>query len=647
MKPAIFFEHIHRWHFPFIWLYASMLGWRVMCKNIGPSAEGSQWLKRLETEGKLERAAFKRPLYVGQEPSTDTALLFVEKFADAIFARNRHVAAMRRLFGSDDIELAYRQALIERLSRYFYALQMVDRLRDDTRGQIAFVPRTLDAALSCAMGQQLLRALAPQLIVPEEIRMPFWLNAAAAGIALKNRFFGLAALFYLLLTSFPRGLFADARQARRQFDLAVAIVSPRREFTDSSRSLGFLLRGHLLAGARAVFVPLSPLTPAQRQFVRDRGYVLADDGAMLYGDWWKLLMAAASAHPWLEDWVLLATARLARAYVFSVGLLHQYKFSAFVTYADFSIAHFGRNILLRQAGITTWYYTDSANMGNWTTTSLDAQSLTHPYWCYLYYDHFAIWNERLLRYMRAHRQRVGQYHVVGCLWAEHLAQLREAGPRSAYWNALRSAGYRDGHRLVVVFDSWFDPDGLNTADDLVQFADDLTRWLDERDDVFMVLKEKNPPAQMARMFGSQVCSRIYAAHQRLANHPRGCVFGDTHNTSELAAIAEAVVSFPFTSVTYEALCAGIKSVYYDPAGKFRETYYDQFPGLVLHGYGELRNGLNKLLEQSSHEFLGPVARSEPSPRDLCLRKDAISQFQGLLKGALDGNAESFRAFVTK
>ena len=239
-----------------------------------------------------------------------------------------------------------------------------------------------------------------------------------------------------------------------------------------------------------------------------------------------------------------------------------------------------------------------------------------------------------MRYMQEHRQRIGQYHVVGCLWAERISQLRRSVSESKYWVDLEKAGYKTGQKLVVVFDSWFHPDGMNVAEDLVRFADDIRIWLDERTDVFLVLKEKNHPYAMMKMFNRQSCERIYDSHRRLAAHPRVVVFGDVHDALELSSLANLVVSFPFTSITYESLCSGMKAVYYDPAEKMRGTYYDQFPGLILHGYHELRQGLNLLLVQTENEFVSRIAQAAPRSTELFLGDGAMTRFRELLSQSL-------------
>ena len=133
---------------------------RLTYKNLDSYSDDSAWINRLKARGKLEYIKFNRPLLLGQEPSTDMALAFVESAAEQLMGGNEHLKAMSRLFGSEDIWLAYRRSLVELISQYFYVAQIVERLRDHISGPVQIVPNRVETAWACWVGGQLVRALA-------------------------------------------------------------------------------------------------------------------------------------------------------------------------------------------------------------------------------------------------------------------------------------------------------------------------------------------------------------------------------------------------------------------------------------------------------------------------------------------------------
>ena len=641
MPRTVFFEEIKAGHRLPISCYVR-LGWRVLFKNVGKNYDGSAWLKRLEDTGRIERVIFAKPLYYGQEPSTDMAITAVRGVGHRVL-RESLVRFIGRLYQSEDAGMAFEKILIDILGQYYYCVQMVERLAELGHTDVRFVPKdhnfnaTLNAAWCYWVGSKIAAKIAGA--AGTDPLMPLGTRALVAVYALRSWLVALMRIGYNWLYGVQcllRGWFGIADE-RRRYDLGVMIIAPERELRDGVRSAGFLTRDPSLQGIRSVYIPHICINDSIRKQYEDRGLEVAAwperlnirESIRLFSAW--LLWVP----PLVCFWQLEVVAHLMRHYIRWQSFISAYELASLVSYTDFSYGHIARNILLHQCGIETWYYSESVNMGKYVTEPKYDSALSFPFWCHLYYRHMIIPNDRIVRYFEAHPNRIGNYHVVGSIWAHDLVRLRTVADRSDYWPLLRANGYCDDQQLVVLFDSWFHPDGVNSPDDIVQFAADFAEIVDS-EDLFIVLKQKNPRRSMYGLFNEAECDAVYVAHDLLASMPNGCVLDHTHDASGIAALADLVISFPFTSASYECLCAGIKSVYYDPAAKFRGTYYDQFEGFVIHGRDELNARLRPLIAESDAEFFHRFYNGGIRKTEMNLRSDGLDSFRRLLRDSLAG-----------
>ena len=101
--------------------------------------------------------------------------------------------------------------------------------------------------------------------------------------------------------------------------------------------------------------------------------------------------------------------------------------------------------------------------------------------------------------------------------------------------------------------------------------------------------------------------------------------------AEVIAASDLVISYPFTSTTFEAVSVRRKGIYYDPTSKFRGTYLDGMPRMVCHGYGELLEEARRLLfevdDSSYQQYLESFAEEYLDP---FLDGKGIARFRDLL-----------------
>jgi polysaccharide biosynthesis PFTS motif protein len=312
-----------------------------------------------------------------------------------------------------------------------------------------------------------------------------------------------------------------------------------------------------------------------------------------------------------------------------------FRIGKFVTYADQTVDHIGRNIVLKQHGTSVWQYLDGQNTSE-AMPAVDGRPWRSDLWGYLYYDVMVCWDEPFVEYYRRHHQRVGRYIAVGCLWSEHVRLIREGVMPSAVAEQLLARGGTPGQKLVSVFPTWYHVDGVTAPEDGLEFVRGIEKLVAELPDVFVVLKEKHRRWYFAGdpVWGGEEVLAIYQAYEELERHPRFWLPGHAADTSGIVAVSDLVISFPFTSVTVEALGAGVRGLYFDPRDKYRGGSYERVPGLVAHGYHELKARVEHLLYcTTDEEYRRYLDTHVKGYKDPFLDAMALKRFRSLLIGA--------------
>jgi polysaccharide biosynthesis PFTS motif protein len=181
-------------------------------------------------------------------------------------------------------------------------------------------------------------------------------------------------------------------------------------------------------------------------------------------------------------------------------------------------------------------------------------------------------------------------------------------------------------KLFAAFDVNVHDDTVVPIQQGIEFVRGLLRLLEDNEDFFIILKKKYPAEKYAQ--SSMQYNDTLTSYHKLEKHPR--CYSMTQqwaSTSEIIAISDLVISLTFTSLTIEALCIRKKAIYYDPLDCFRDTYYDTVPGLVCHGYDELKNRVNALLKMPKDEYNSYLDRYVKGELEHYLDGMAITRFR--------------------
>lgn len=593
---ALVFERISPSGMPLLRLWLA-LGRPVYALSASDALKADPALEALRREGLVRELKLERRghyLYEGHA----LALENVDKLYAAAWAGHPLVERLCALYGSREIERSFKKELNAKLSDYYSVRWTIKTAAALLGGEpFVYVPSSTDgvhflsgAAGHGAMARRLRAAGCDPLDVPASLS-PAWLRLWDRLLALRERADAAARGFGALAWLALRSLGGRRAQAPAEARIGINVVAPRRQFANAVQDVGFLVDGDAIEAADALVVSGLPLPEPHRLALDRKGLRWIDDLKRRLSP-----AAAAAALPAALRGALAAlagdpllgrtAALLAYQHAKWSGVLEKTKLRHFISYCDMmDLQTIPRNILMRRAGVQTWFYLDSSHvMCYYASAERPLGMMVHKAFSYMLYDHFVSWSKELTDFYVRHRGSFGAVHEVGCLWAEHLAAAASGG------GALRGRldAVRAGRKVVAVFDSTYNDESMTTYVDGAAFAAGILELAASSPDVLVVLKEKTAHARFPD-------ARARAAYERLARHERVLILAPEESPSELMAAADAVVSFPFTSTTFEALAAGRKALWFDATDKFRGTFFDAVPGLVCHDTESLKRRCAELL----------------------------------------------------
>lgn len=623
----------------------------VVYRRMHPACESDRRLHTWHAEGCIRSVQFEPPLYLNDNRSGNQAFACIEPVFQEHVARSPLVRSIVELFNDEALEAAFKKRFLLQLTQYFYDALLLQRIGQVFHNveQVIVLPAPLHRAVAFEECRRLVGSLQP--VAGPRWVSPWWVSLLGALVAWGEKLLlvGYAALG--LVSGIAQWIMGwGDRRPPQDYRFAVAMINQDREMTNPVRPVEFLADGECIRREELVFVPVGRITRSARRTLARRGLHVA---RRLTPISWDLVYRIGSAvrtvlvRAWgAPNWTVLVAAAAVMDYGRWVGFTQRYRVARFITYTDFGFRHIGRNVLLRRHGATTWHYMDS---GNYLClfTRRGEPPVRVPEWGYLLYDVGVVWNEFLVQYLAAHRPLVGRYVITGCLWAEHVRLIQEGRIPSTLREQAARYGWSPRFKLVSVFTSWYHPEAVASTQDGLRFLEDMVRLLESHPNLFILLKEKHPRWRFANhpVHGGRDAIRIYEFLDRLARHPRCFLPGASVNTSEAIAASDLVISFPFTSPSYEALSAGVKALFYDPYGKYRDVYYDQVPGLVAHGYQELVARVETLLDETTgdqvYAQLRHRIRAEQEP---WLDAEALTRFRRLItqSDGWDGPAPTAR-----
>ncbi len=609
---VIVFEHLRRSHRALVHLY-QRLGYSI---------------RFIEGDSDLHLQGVESVPAICVNPTRGSGIAF--DLVERAFPQDHPlIQSIVSLYGSTAVVSAFKKNLTMDLEKSWVYTMLHGHLKSEyPQAELAFVPKSASMFARAAGCVQKFRneSSVPHFDLPP--LTPFVASCVQVA-AIKNSLSSLAVCVHYLVCSLMKGFPRRAPRQPQKFRFGICVVSPAREFANTIRGVGFLLDHESINETNTVFIPIVPITNAEKAALAGRGFRYAD---IWEPSGWRILHRLAkmtvrlALRVWRSpDYVARTYAFLVREYGFWSSFTERFSIENLISYCDFAAPHIGRNVLLKGRGVRTWYYIDGANTWDVHLRNDDLNPYRDHHWGYLTYDYFVSWSDHISTFFRRHPQHIGHYLTVGCIWSEHVRLISEGRMGSNLKKELRLHGLRPDQRVVAAFDSTYADGSLTPYSDGIAFAKGLVQLLHDVPNIYLVFKEKKPRSYSGP--GAEL-ARIYDLVQK---DPRCLFAGYKLSASEIVACADLIISFPFTTTTIEALGVKKRAIYFDAVNKYAGTYYDRVPGFVTLGYEQLLQRVRELLfrisDREYEQYLAEYVKGDIEP---FLDGHGLSRFRGLL-----------------
>lgn len=575
-----------------------------------------KWLRDYCAEGKLKKIELNfKSLAIWEGAYFDAAFDHSDEVFNGLRTK-KIVQAVKELYQTGSIELAYRIMIHLPLARFCYLAHVLDKMHQKfPERELVLIPATelhFYKTSGCEINEfnafvQMTQKDGQSLFNAQRARFPWWatwLSHIFYGWHMVKGL-GMTAVFpfWAFFTVILNRLRRTSSPGGKQYMHAFRVLPIGENVDNRTPQFEFLVDGDDVNKGESLFISNQKLYGAVKDYLESKN--------MFYIDDFNRFFDIRDLGRIIPTWFTLLTSFLKNGYAVSLGSLkviyYYLKWHGFcrqiavknlISSADSGIESVARNLILEGAGTKSYFHMDSSNFGCFYTSDKNLNTYRGLIG-YVYYDSFISWNDKVSDYFKASRCCIKKYINTGCLWSERIRLIQEGEIPSSFKEELHCHKFQDGMKLVAVFDSTIHDDCITDYEEGIRFLEGVVRLLEDRTDIFVVLKEKKPRASHRRRTGRY--TDLIAVYHRLDSHPRAFCVASAFSASEVAAMSDLVLSFPFTSPTLEAIAARKKAIWYDSCGKYRWTYFDRIPGLVCHNYEELSKRVNQLLFLTSEE----------------------------------------------
>jgi len=399
--------------------------------------------------------------------------------------------------------------------------------------------------------------------------------------ALKDGLVLCGVFFLAFLTLFRRPF-----RVAKSFQYGVTLDNPVKNL-DKARSPLFFVDGKSILLQDCVLLMDGAPTESQKSYMKQKGYTYffnryAIDPALLRRAP-HLIYATLKAFFRGEYFLIRAYRTFAYTYGRWEGSMKRVSLNHFITSHEASAIGIIRNGLLKNHGVKTWIFSYSLNSGLlYVQPDGIHQENKDPYYAYYTYDYSLFWCLAEYNYQILHHQEIGNPIVIGSVWSGVLKELRSDNTPRSFRDTLVAQGLRDDMKIISVFDTSFLEGSLYDQHHGAAFVNDMLWLLEQYKDIFIVFKPKKDFSTHPT-----AAQELVRAYELLAAHQRVFMPAYTLRPTGFIALSNLVISFPYTSATFEALGARIPAIYHDPLGKFKNMPYARINGLTSHNKEDL------------------------------------------------------------
>lgn len=539
------------------------------------------------------------------------------------------ISFFNKTLKSDEAEMIFKKNLCDQLGDFYSLNIMLHNIRKalDDKPTIIFTPANIQKYLYL----ECLIARSHQDYFNNEYIF-FSFQSQAKG-SIKNMLKSIKITFKLILLIIGGILISKkhllGKEKKKKYRYGISIISPSRQLRDNQRGPDFIIDHHNIKIDETVYLPLADLDRSQKQKLSDLAsdiYYLPQKGRF-FSNWkeWARLLFLSFKEKFLHN---TSELEMVASGLFSYFrwkfVLQNIGLDNFITHCDFAINHIPRNILLKQYGVKTWYFTDATNFGH-NFREDNFRWNRHPFWTYLYYDNFVTWHKDLADYFSLHPQSFQNTYIVGSLWSEH---ARFAQDRKKYLAKYFENEIVKDKFVISVFSSTYTVKSITSYEEAILFARHLKNLISELSDILIIFKEKKDGSMHLKL-EPRLGKKLLELYDSMDRNPRIKICSKELDASTLMGISDMCISFPFTSTTIEALGITKPAIWHDPMGYYKNTPYGRLGGVVTHSYDDLKAKVFDVKNLKAESYQNPIPPGSPlidNYRD----GNAIGRFRKLL-----------------
>ncbi len=531
------------------------------------------------------------------------------------------ITSFRSILKSDMSDSIFRKQLCHKLGVFYSQYIVIDRVRKKFLHSPVKIFPDINIFFYLFF-TKLLKDADPELLDYPYGIFPFFVYLMGFIKNAKNNILGLAGLGIQTLGGLilaPLRLFSFGRK-KKSYKYGIAVVSPERQLANNKRGPDFLIDNIRIYNDDVIYFSLLGLSKKEEtnlKKLRGSYYCLPDrkwKNFSHFNNWLKLFFAAITDVFKGESIIYEAHLALSE-YTRWAKVLNKIEIGHFITHADSGFLHIPRNIALNQNKVQTWFFIDSMNY-SFNFRKDENNLLRHPLWAYLYYDHFISWEAALTEYFSSHPNSVNKYFLVGCLWSAHIN------------NRLRNKEGKKDKFVIAVFDTTYSCNSVTSYREGIAFAKDILKLQEEFPDELEIIFKEKKERNMHKHLDAALGDSLLSLYDKISANKNTGVYNNTTDSSEIISFSDMIISFPFTSTTFEALSINKPAIWHDPLGYYKDTNYGRMNGVTTHNYKELKRRILEIMN-GQNAFVNPIPR-DSGFMDPFRDGKAIERFRELL-----------------
>ena len=646
---TVFFERIRTVHYLLVLFYL-WRGYEVYAFDFDDSIKPPRWLRRLINAGKVERI-IPNPWSIVHGQAIDQTELVYPKLK-ATGAQK----SLRRFLKDEETDLVFKKMLLPEIFTCLYVnthLGAVAKVMSQSRTVCFFHDKYN------VFHRMLARHGTHDLDPLVHVRRPLWYTGVAPLLRWLDKIsYALPRWGYLVSRTslMAIGNLLPRREAEKlQASYAIPIEQRFQVAMSGKRYFDFLVDRTNITAANVLFLFRIPLDKSIRRHCDRNGYNVIEQRHLLgvrslAGSRWAWSVILGYLAALMRIWPL---DRQPRAFVAGVlqsiyihmqheALSKRATFKHYVYANQESARQVAVNIVLRKQGVTTWNYAMFIGGGFLHAKKGDFAAKRHTIWAFFNGDHYLGATQHAIDFYKLHCQTVRQYHDIGCIFSEMVREYLAETGKEGLARRFFARPLTKSQRVVSFFDTTFlDADNVpvNFWDGIL-FYEDILRFLADFQDAFVVVKpskdEQIVGSPKSQWSSAKASGKLMAVWDTLKQHPRVHWAGTTGDVPAIIAASDLVVTHCLSSPTFEALGARRKAIWYESGEKHRGVLYDSIPGLIVHGYEQLREHVRHLLwEVSEDEYAAYLDEHIKNRVESFLDGRALSRFRRLLAGTAE------------